>query len=132
MPSDRMPVICTPEVLSDGRAESAGQFDPSVVAAADVHAVRSCVPTGCGRAHWYRSQVVGGSGGWPQGCSTKQEHKPHDTSYAWFSHDDPVHHTAVFKYAERSRAHVRAADSRTAKSVSGYMQPKHIYSQRSL
>ncbi len=66
MPSDRMPVICTPEVLSDGRAESAGQFDPSVVAAADVHAVGSGVLARRVGRSGDRSQIV--SGAWHLGA----------------------------------------------------------------
>ncbi len=53
-----MHVICAPEVLSDGRAESAGQFDPSVVTAADVHAVRSGVLARRVGRSGDRSQIV--------------------------------------------------------------------------
>ena len=58
MPSDRTPVICAPEILSDGRAESAGQFDPSVVTAADVHAVRGGVLARSVGRSGDRSQIV--------------------------------------------------------------------------
>lgn len=58
MPPDRTPVICAPEILSNGGAESAGQFDPTVVTAADVHAVRSGVlARRVGRSR-DRSQIV--------------------------------------------------------------------------
>ena len=55
---DRTPVIGAPEILSDGRAESAGQFDPSVVTAADVHAVRGGVLARRVGRSGNRSQIV--------------------------------------------------------------------------
>ncbi len=58
MPSDKTPVICAPEILSDWGAESAGQFDPSVVTAADVHAVRGGVLARRVGRSGDRSQIV--------------------------------------------------------------------------